>query len=321
MNTARRVAIVGAGLAGLACAERLGAGGHDVRLFDKSRGPGGRMASRRAETEAGTVQFDHGAQYFTVRDAGFRSRVDAWEAGGVAARWPAAGDDAWVGVPTMTSPAKALAAGKDIAWPVRIEELARRPDGWWLHATGPGGIRLDDGPFDAVILALPAEQGAPLAAPWAPELASRAAATPSAPCWTLMAAFGEQLPIDPDILKRRGIIDWASRNNTKPGRSGPESWVVHADADWSAAHLEEPADHVLAALLDALAGAAGTALPTPLHAAAHRWRYARSGTDGNGVAWDAACGIGLCGDWLLGPRVESAWLSGTCLAEAVLEAG
>ena len=63
-----RIAIVGAGLAGLSCAQALRAGGADVQLFDKGRGVGGRMATRRVDTPLGPATFDHGAQFLTAHD-------------------------------------------------------------------------------------------------------------------------------------------------------------------------------------------------------------------------------------------------------------
>ncbi len=98
------VGIIGAGMAGLACATRLADAGFAVTAFDKGRGPGGRMATRRAEVEGRTVRFDHGAQYFTARDPAFADQVTRWQADGIVARWPAAGDDAWVGTPGMNAP-------------------------------------------------------------------------------------------------------------------------------------------------------------------------------------------------------------------------
>jgi len=83
-----RIGIVGAGMAGLACAEELTRHGHAVLLFDKGRGPGGRMSTRRIQTSAGEAYFDHGAQYFTVRDDAFRRQVAGWASEGVAAAWP-----------------------------------------------------------------------------------------------------------------------------------------------------------------------------------------------------------------------------------------
>jgi predicted NAD/FAD-dependent oxidoreductase len=64
-----------------------------------------------------------------------------------------------------------------------------------------------------------------------------------------MAAFAERLPIEADILREQGMIGWAARDSAKPGRSGPESWVIQAGPAWSAEHLEKPPDTVLAAVL------------------------------------------------------------------------
>lgn len=307
-----RVAIIGAGMAGLACAERLRAGGHAVTAWDKGRGPGGRMATRRMASPAGEVSFDHGAQYFTARDAEFMDRVIDWEDRGIVARWSAAGAHAWVGVPGMNAPIRAMAEAGDVRFGVRIEALVRDGDRWGVRGDGV----IDDG-YDAVVIAVPAEQVAALAGPYVPAFAAQAEAVRAQPCWTAMLAFDAPLAGVPDVLRDRGVVDWAARNSAKPGRSGPEAWVVHASPEWSATHLEEDAATVLPMLMAALATAAGVDLPVPIVAAAHRWRYARSGTLGCDALWNGAAGIGLCGDWLAGPRVEAAWLSGRRLAEAM----
>ena len=114
------IGIVGAGIAGLSCAERLQAAGHAVRVFDKGRGAGGRMATRRVALPSGDVAFDHGAQYFTARDPHFATMVAEWHASGVVAPWPSAGDDAWVGTPGMNAVVKAMAQPLAVA----VEQLA-----------------------------------------------------------------------------------------------------------------------------------------------------------------------------------------------------
>lgn len=308
-----QIAIVGAGLAGLSCGVRLRDAGHAVALFDKGRGPGGRLSHRRVATPSGEARFDHGAQYFTARDPDFRRQLDAWARDGLAAPWPAAGDDAWVGVPGMNAPAKALAAGLDVTCSARVERLSRDGDGWRLSGEG-----WEAGPFDAAAVAVPAEQAGALVRPFAPDFADAADATPAEPCWTVMAAFPSRLPIAGDVVKRRGPIGWAARDSAKPGRSGPESWVVQASPEWSREHLEASPAAVLPGLLAALAEVAGGPLPDPAAAAAHRWRYARSGALGRDDLWDAGLKLGVCGDWLLGPRVECAWVSGHRLAGAIL---
>ena len=94
--------------------------------------------------------------------------------------------------------------------------------------------------------------------------------------------------------------------------------MIQAGPDWSREHLEETGEEVVPALLAALSERIGAALPEVLSATAHRWRYARSGNSGDGALWDAGLGLGVCGDWLLGPRVECAWVSGDRLALRVV---
>lgn len=307
-----QIAIVGAGMAGLSCATRLAALGHDVALFDKGRGPGGRMATRRVEADGTTLRFDHGAQYFTARDPRFVEQVARWEREGVVARWDAAGEDAWVGAPTMNAPIKAMAGRHDVQFGTRIEQLLRDGDGWQLDGKGAPDRR-----FDAVVVALPAEQAGPLLQPHASAMGNLADTTSSAPCWTIMAAFEQRLPSERDTIRHHGAIGWAARNNAKPGRGSAECWVVQASPDWSRAHLEDEATAVETALLDQLADAIGAPLPPRLAISAHRWRFARSGAAGEEALWDAQQRIGVCGDWLIGPRVEAAYLSGLILAETV----
>lgn len=304
-----RVAIIGAGLAGLSCAAKLGAAGCSVSLFDKGRGAGGRMSSRRVMTTMGEAGFDHGAQYFTTRDAGFRAQVDAWRRDSLVAPWPAAGIDCWVGTPAMNAPVRQLASTASVRWNTQISHISGAPGNWAV---------LGKGPFDAVLLAVPAENAKPLLDAIAPAMAARAAATPAQPCWTVMAAFAAHVPEGADVLREDGPIGWACRNSSKPGRTGPEAWVIQAGPAWSEAHLEEAPEQIARALLAALSERVGAALPPVLTASAHRWRHARSGNAGDGMLWDSKAGLGVCGDWLLGPRVECAWISGDRLAQAVV---
>ncbi|MDG5750790.1 FAD-dependent oxidoreductase [Qipengyuania sp. XHP0211] len=310
----RSIAIVGAGMAGLACATQLARDGRRVTLFDKGRGPGGRMATRRAEIGGETVRFDHGAQYFTARDTGFQEQVALWERESVVARWPAAGEDAWVGTPAMNAPIKALAEPLEVQWAARVTDIVKSEQGWRLN--------VDDEihEFESVVFGIPAEQAAELLADIHAEFADRARRTQSRPCWALMAQFPERLECG-DVLRggEGDTVSWAARNGAKPGHDGSESWVVHGSPDWSLAHLEEEAENVAGQLLDAFLHQAEVMPQAPLHMAAHRWRFAMAEPiDGPDALWDAEARIGVAGDWLIAPRVEAAWLSGTRLARAIL---
>lgn len=120
------------------------------------------------------------------------------------------------------------------------------------------------------------------------------------------------------VFRNSGAIAWATRNSAKPGRPEPESWVVQANAAWSRARLENDASLISELLLAALSQAAGIVLPMTVAAVAHRWRYALSVGTGHGALWNSDLRLGVCGDWLLGPRVECAWLSGRLLAQQCL---
>ncbi len=309
-----RIGIVGAGMAGLACAEALSVNGHEVMLFDKGRGPGGRMSTRRIPTPLGEVGFDHGAQYFTVRDGAFRRRVDAWLADGVVAPWSAAGGDAYVGVPGMNAPVKQMADGQAVHWSTRVAGIERSGQGWRLVLEQGEAVDVD-----IVVVATPAEQAPALVEAVAPDFAARAQGAPSAPCWTVMLAFAEALPTDLDCLRggEGDPLGWAARNGSKPGRTGPEAWVLQASPDWSRRYLEADADWVAAELSAALSARLGLALPSPIARSTHRWRYARAAVEGSGALWDRDLRLGLCGDWLIGPRVEAAWMSGARLAARI----
>lgn len=309
------ILIIGGGMAGLSAATALAAVGQRVIVLDKGRGPGGRMAARRAEIGGEQVAFDHGAQYFTARDPAFCEAVAAWEAARVAARWPAAGEDAWVGTPGMNACVKAMAEALDVRWGVRAERLEQASGGWRIEA--------GDQSFTAasVLVAVPAEQAAVLLAETAPELAALAASVTSAPCWAVMAGFNAGLPIPADTYRSdTGPVSWAARNSAKPGRSGGETWVIHASPARSRELIDLPKEEVAQILLADFFAVTGAAPAEPQHCDAHRWLYALpQALSGDGARFDAALRIGIAGDYLHSPRVEGAWLSGRALAQAMLQ--
>lgn len=309
------ILIIGGGMAGISAASALAGSGQRIIVLDKGRGPGGRMATRRIEVGGATLRFDHGAQYFTARDPDFRGVVAEWERAGVAARWPAAGEDAWVGTPGMNACVRALAEPIDVRWGVRAERL-QRDGALWRIAAGEHRFTAA-----SLLIAVPAEQAAVLLAEAAPGHAAMAASVASAPCWAAMAAFAERLPLRSDTFRSdSGPISWAARNSAKPGREGGETWVIHASPARSRALIDLPKDAVAAALLADFFDVTGVAAMIPQHFDAHRWLYALpEARKGEGFLHDPGLRLGLAGDWLHSPRVEGAWLSGRALAQAMVQ--
>jgi renalase len=309
-------------MAGLAAASALAAGGMRVRVFDKGRGPGGRMATRRLIVQGSELSFDHGAQFFTVRDPTFRSAAGLWLEAGYLVPWlprraSTAPAEAWyVGQPGMSAVLRSLATGLDVSWSARVSAIAGVPHNWWLQMEDGRS----EGPFSLIILAVPAEQAAPLLTGPAPPLCQAAQRVRTLPCWTLMLVFEPALGLEVDILELPepvSAITWAARDASKPGRGEADAWVVQAGPQWSLAHLEDTPDaaaELLVAEFRRLTGAA-----QPQICGVHRWRFARVAEPlGTPFLHDRELGLATCGDWHLGARVEAAWLSGHQLAQDVL---
>lgn len=324
-----RVAIVGAGVAGLACARGLMRAGAAVTVFDKGRGPGGRLATRRIDSPLGLLSFDHGAQFFTARGPRFSAEVARLSALGAVEPWtgpvlrtrgrqaatPARDDVVHVGAPGMNGLVKALAEGVDVRFGARVDALARDAGRWLLALEGDGTA----GPFDAVVVAVPAEQAAPLLAPVSQGLAAEATRAVTGPCWAVMAAFDGPVSAPFAGLQTEDpALGWIALEATKPGRTAkPARLVLHARLAWSRAHLEETPEAIVGPLISA-ARRFLPDLPEPALAIAHRWRYAQvEKPAGSAYGWDADLRLGACGDWRLGPRVELAWDSGDALAAAM----
>lgn len=319
------VAIIGAGMAGLACAAMLTKQGFAVEVFDKGRRPGGRIATRR--TPFGC--FDHGAQYFTANDPHLRAWTEEGKAAGKLGRWdgalaaagdgrvqPASGaEQRWVGVPGMSAVAAHLAAGLAIRSELRIVRLVRAGDAWRLHGHDGAAV----GNANIVIIAVPAPQAVELLSA-IPRLAGRAAEAVMLPCWAAMLGYAMPLPLPFDgAFINGGPLSWICRNTSKPGRAGDEAWVVQASPDWSRDHLEDDAVSICEALREAFAKATGVERPAPVFMAAHRWRYARVATPlGMPCLFDDDLRIGACGDWCLGANIEAAFRSGQAMAETIL---
>jgi len=311
---AERIAIIGAGMAGIACARALVAAGHAPVILDKGRGVGGRMATRRLPALG--VQFDHGAQYVSARDPAFAAVLAGLEQTGGAARWDIGTPGTrHVGLPGMSGLARALAEGLDIRSGVQVSAVAPQGNGWRLDL--PKGAAL----FDRVVITAPAAQAAALL-PAGHALAAQIAAARHDPCLTLMAAFPADTP-RPFVAEadEHAPLSWIAQDSAKPGR--PEgaavAWVAQAGPDWSRAQLELAPEDIAARMLPLLAARIGVDAGRAVHAVAHRWRYARVAQAlGLPFLRDAGGRVYAGGDWCLGARVEAAWQSGTAIAADIL---
>jgi len=320
------IAVIGAGLSGLVVSQKL-ANSHDVVVFEKSRGVGGRMSTRRA----GPFEFDHGAQFFTAQSTAFRTFLDPLIEAGHIADWPARfaelrreqvvdsrqwGKDYphYVGIPSMNAVGKALASGFDVRLDTAITSLERTGGRWQLV----GERQQPLGEFDWVIVTAPAAQAADLLA--STSIASAAAGVRMQACYALLLGFDEAVDLPwQAALVHDADISWISVNNSKPGRAVSSSLVVHSTNAWADAHADDDIDAVRRHLLEECREATGIDTASAAFVDVHRWRYANiDRQDGDLYALDPDQQLAACGDWFVQGRVEGAFKSADALAERLM---
>lgn len=341
------VAVIGAGLSGLVTAERLVAAGCRVTVLEKSRGAGGRAATRYADE----WHFDHGMQYFTARSPAFREQVAAWEAAGSCARWapravtiatpgavpvPLDPREPWfVGRPGNNAICKQLASSLTLHRGVRV--AAVRPvagagprleiSDWPADADAQAAAKsVIDGGFDAVVVSVPAPQ-VPALLEGCGELSTCADGVTMRPCWSAMYAFDRPLDVSWDAAAiDAGPVSWIARNSSRPDRvvrPGGETWVLHGAPAWSARHLEMEREDVGRILWSHFEGmTVGTVNElNPALSMVHRWRYSLvTEPSSRSHRWDPERRIGVCGDWCLAGRFEAAFTSAMSLADGMIGA-
>ena len=346
-----KIAIIGAGMAGITAARTLVQAGHRVQIFEKSRGAAGRMSTR--ETVFGT--FDHGTQYFTVRDprfsialqtvAGTKEICRPWSASAVRVLDPLGRvfeaakqnhDAHFVASPGMNALVRHWAQpfGKALHLHNQVQRMERNAKGQWtLHSINTStraDIPETHSGFDRVLLAVPSVQAEQLLRNSGSHVndthfLEAISKVQVAPCWTLMLAFpnanNPDLPhLGPQWNAARSThhrVAWLTRESSKPRRGKIERWTVQASAAWSQEHLEDDAPRVQAKMLRAFSELTGIRAQ-PSYAEVHRWRYAQTLVPlGAPFQFHASKGLGTCGDWHIGHRVEDAFVSGLELALAV----
>ena len=323
--------VVGAGISGLLAARELNRAGWRVTILEKGKGVGGRMATRRT----GGARFDHGAQFFTVRDERFGGLVDDWLARGAAAEWTrgfadAEGDASPDGHPRyrgsegMTSIPKHLAEPLDVRTGERVVHVNREGDGWTVACES--GLSASGG---ALLLTAPAPQSLALAESGNYGLPEGARGQLEGisydPCLAVMALLDGESPVpEPGGVQIKDEpLDWIGDNATK-GLSERPALTIHAGPQWSREHYEDDEAGVTSALLALAGGQLGADLAAAaVETSLARWRYSWVTS-----AHEEPCLVAsedppllFCGDGFGQPKVEGAALSGLAAADRLLGRG
>ncbi|QGN50932.1 NAD(P)/FAD-dependent oxidoreductase [Micromonospora sp. WMMD558] len=304
--------VVGAGIAGVACARELARAGIPVQIRERGRVAGGRMASKRFDGRPA----DLGAAYFTASDPGFAALVAEWQAAGLVREWTdtflaygaqgrheVAGPMRWAAPRGLRSLVEHLA--RDL--PVAVDRL--------VLGVEPGPV-VDGRPCAAVALAMPGPQAALLLDPALAAATRAVQAQTWSPSLAVVLRFPDRRWADfrGAFVNDHPVLALVCDDGDRRGDGAPVL-VAHTTPAFAAGHLLQPTaagPAVEEAVRDLLA------LPEPaeqLHV--HRWTYAKptAGAEGTYHLDDDA--IGLAGDAFGPPRVQTAWRSGHDLGRAL----
>lgn len=320
--------VVGAGISGLLAARELQDAGWRVTVLDKGRGVGGRMATRRF----GGASFDHGAQFFTVRDDRFEKIVEGWLSAGAAAEWARGFADAegprdpdghprYRGSEGMTSIPKHLAEGLDVRTGERAVSVEHGDGGWTVACES--GETVSGG---ALLLTAPVPQSLALAESGDYVLADgvrrQLEEVAYDPCLAVMALLDGSSPVpEPGGVQIKAEpLDWIG-DNARKGISGRPALTIHAGPEWSREHYEDAEEDLTRCLLSLTGEQLGADLASAtVETSLARWRYSwvtSSHSEPCLVASEDPALV-FCGDGFGQPKVEGAALSGLAAADRLL---
>ncbi len=318
--------IIGAGLAGIAAAADLGRAGATVAVVDKGRAVGGRAATRRI----GGQPIDHGAQFCTARTDRFRDLLEKGSSEGWARIW-CHGYPVWRdgrvhprddGHPRWTFPdgirtlPERIGKGLKVGTETTVQSVGRDAHGIWVATDTLGNFTTGR----RLVLNLPPAQLLNVAGNALPEwMRGCVGDCRLAPCWAVAGLLEREFDGDwPAIeLENHPSLAWVARDHTRRALGAAPAAVLHARGDWSESHLEETPEKVQSILSGEARELFGIEFSEQVRV--HRWRYAKPEISvGEPFLLDRDLGVGLCGDWCTGGRVEGALVSGWGLAAALL---
>jgi predicted NAD/FAD-dependent oxidoreductase len=286
------------------------------------------MATRRV----GAGNFDHGAQFFTVREERFEKLVDEWLEAGVAKEWTRGFADAegepnedghprYKGSEGMTSIPKHLARGLEVKSGERVVNVEQVDDSWKVECES--GMEVS---VSSLVLTSPAPQSLELVESGSYELSedSRRQLEEISydPCVALMALMEEPTGVpEPGGMQIKGeSLDWIGDNQRK-GISEAPGITIHAGPGWSREHFDAPDEETVESLLT-LAGdhLDSNVAPRVVETSLARWRYSwitKAHSEPRLIASEEPPLL-CAGDGFGQPKVEGAALSGLAAADYLL---
>ena len=317
----KKIAIIGAGIAGLTVAHKLHHQGWQIDIFDKGRGVGGRMSSRR--TDWGYL--DHGCQYLTIKDPlwadfleSYSQIIAPWQ--GQFASWqdgiftPVQAEKCrYVPTIAMNNLCKMIAQGLNIKLRTRIIKLVKNKT--WTLSDEEGNQYSH---YNLVVVTAPPVQTYDLLKGHT-LIADEIKNIQMFPCYSLMLTLAEDVDLSFDSIElQHPVLGWIAHNNSKPLRGEKTSLVIQSNFTWAKENLESDRAEITNILKESTQEILKITVGKCLYESLHLWRYAiPEQTNEKGYYLDEENAIAVCGDWCLKGKVESAFLSANLLANTL----
>ncbi len=339
------IGIIGAGIAGLTAGRLLAKAGHEVTILEKSRGFGGRMATRYAGDEQ-NVKMDHGVPFFTARSSEFQSFSAELLEKGLIRIWgknfsfydgekliernPNPTElTTFSAVDGMNSIGKYLSrwvdvkTGANVGGLTHIGENRRKKRAWMVNLSSR-----DTFEADAIIIATPAPQAYGILNTTTDETAtlkmvSEIDEISYRPSFSLMLGYGDaEIPGWEGIVCKNSPIRFISNEGSKRNNGQPCSLVVHSTDEFAGKHRHSDEETVKKALLSELSGIAGSWASTPEWSQLHFWKYSQPVKSLDRPFFDLEVEdtpLALAGDYFDGKDIDAAYRSGYKLAQHWIE--
>lgn len=335
------IAIIGAGLSGLVAANRLAQAGHEVTVFEKSRGFGGRMATRYKSGDR-SVKFDHGTSFLSARGADFKAFLNDFADKGMLRKWTnkflyedtdtitevsatPGGEDLYIAIDGMNTIGKQLQRPVDVRTETRVGGITYigkhrgRKKAWMVNLDSQDVFEAD-----AVVVAVPATQAYGIIQTAQDELSIRHIIKDIDeisydPDLSFMFSFGKQEIPDWEGLKMvNPVVSLIINESSKRDFGGDLNVVVHTTPEFAIKHQTGNRDAALHDVLKVLMNELGAFAANPVWYDVHFWRYARARKALQMPYFE--CNepdqpLAIIGDYFMGTDAEAAYNSAVALSE------
>ena len=308
--------VIGSGISGATIANLLNKK-FQVNLYDKGRGPGGRASFKRVK---GQIGFDHGTQYFSPKTIEFKKFVNRLIKIKILKKW--SGNHIFLNSKKKENKKHIKIIGKkgnnDICkfllkkikcfYQSEVKKIYYKNKLWFLLFTD-GKIRT----YKGIILTCPFPQLKKLSEKFINNTFIKKKLKMDANI-TVMIAIKKNKKSPSSFLFDDPVLGWAGNENTKKRfKSKYDLWTLQSTFKWANKNIDKNKKNLKKnskILIDKFFKLTKIKKTKVIYSINHGWKYSSNSKPLKIRSyWDPQKKIGVCGDWFIGPRLESGWIS------------